>query len=213
MGGVRESRPRRQRDLPALAWCPRQVACRRAESSTSRRRRLRQKAQVPLPMQPPSWPTSSLRTKELQRRPSGATLTASSARRISWFRAPGDGIVGASLELVGGCRDAGPQPDFSHRDLRAPEPDSPVYEGRADNQVRPRQSREWSQRLVPRGGRADGFTVSGRYWIRTSDLRLRRPTLYPAELNARTSAAAFVPRDLRKTPSLRGVHRYTRWRS
>src|SRR6266851_7228347 len=37
-----------------------------------------------------------------------------------------------------------------------------------------------------------GLRSGGRYWIRTSGLRLRRPTLYPTELSARESAS--VPR-------------------
>ena len=49
---------------------------------------------------------------------------------------------------------------------------------------RPRSRRRRLHKATRRGGR---------YWIRTSDLRLRRPTLYPAELNARSVATALGP--------------------
>src|SRR5207302_1960390 len=35
--------------------------------------------------------------------------------------------------------------------------------------------------------------IGGRYWIRTSGLRLRRPTLYPTELSAREAKALSRP--------------------
>ena len=52
-----------------------------------------------------------------------------------------------------------------------------------------KMEREVSDRLKNKSpAKFAGLLLNALEWIRTTDLRLRRPTLYPAELRVRTGA-------------------------
>ncbi len=109
--------------------------------------------------------------------------------------APSVGPVGAGRLDLQGCETSPQVGEVSHR---TPPPSTPAcfnFEGRVPKKApglapTPTGARSTSARVHPRQceGKVAGTHFGARGRIRTCGLRLRRPTLYPAELRARLGA-------------------------